>query len=63
MPDARRVPKRLSLEALLAEGGGVIVVHRHPVHRRSLYRLVDAGEFTAVFTGDRFRRDRFRGRS
>lgn len=51
MPDARRVPKRLSLDALLIDGDGVIAVRRHPEHRRSLYRLVDAGELTTVFPG------------
>jgi very-short-patch-repair endonuclease len=51
MADARCVPKRLSLDALLAEGGGVIAVRRHPEHRSSLYRLVEAGEFTALLPG------------
>lgn len=45
------MPKRLSPAALLADGGGVIVVRHHPEHRSSLYRLVAAGELTAMFPG------------
>lgn len=39
------------IDALLAEGGGVVVVRRHPRQRRALYRLVEAGVLVAVLPG------------
>lgn len=42
---------RIPLAALLADGGGVIVVRRHPEHRRSLFRLVELGHLTAILPG------------
>ncbi|MFC7622638.1 endonuclease domain-containing protein [Microlunatus sp. GCM10028923] len=45
------MPVRIPLDALLADGGGVIVVRRHPEHRRSLYRLVEQGPLTTILPG------------
>lgn len=45
------MPVRIPLDALLADGGGVIVVRRHPEHRRSLYRLLAQGLLTVVLPG------------
>lgn len=41
----------IPIEALLAEGGGVIVARRHPRLRRALYRMVESGDLIAILPG------------
>lgn len=50
MPQPRPVAG-VPIEAMLAEGGGIIAARRHPRLRRALYRLVETSELIAVLPG------------